>query len=481
MLPNGFKLGFSESGFQFEMGLSDPDTNSDWYAWCHDKRNQELGYVSGDLPENGVAYWDKFHEDHDLASSIGMNAARLGIEWSRIFPKTTRDMKLNAEFSKGRMISAEIGEKELEQLDRMANPAAVNHYRNIFQDWKDRNKFLVINLYHWSIPVWLNDPSRIPYDQEKRALGGSFDREVTMEYLKYAAYIAWKFDDLADMWSTMNEPNMVFQYCSTDQSRKATDQRKRDFAEAHARAYDLIKSISRKPAGVIYANGDLQPLSPSDEDAVKLARYNIRFSFFDYIIRGDSQWLSTMDGGESGIPDIREDMVGKTDWIGVNYYSRDMVRRNGDGWEIVPGYGHATGQRPLSLDGRSVSETGWEIYPEGIYNVVMEYQKRYSIPMMVTENGMADATDKFRPRYLVSHVNQLERAIKDGADLRGYFHWALTDNFEWASGFSKKFGLFGVDLKTKQRQLRPSALVFSRLSENNGVPDDLRWMVEEKI
>jgi beta-galactosidase len=279
----------------------------------------------------------------------------------------------------------------------------------------------------------------------------------------------------------MNEPNMVFQYCSTDRSRKATDQRKRDFAEAHARAYDLIKRISKKPVGVIYANGDLQPLSPSDEEAVKLARYNIRFSFFDYIIRGDSQWLSTKDGGESGVPDIMDDMVGKTDWIGVNYYSRDMVRSNGAGWEIVPGYGHATGQQPLSLDGRSVSETGWEIYPEGIYNVVMEYQKRYSVQMMVTENGMADATDKFRPRYLVSHISQLERAIEDGANLKGYFHWALTDNFEWASGFSKKFGLFGVDLRTKQRQLRPSALIFSRLSENNGVPDNLRWMTEEKI
>lgn len=484
MLPNGFKFGFSECGFQFEMGLSDTDPNSDWYVWTHDRRNIEQHYVSGDLPENGVAYWDLYHKDHDLADSINMNAGRIGIEWSRIFPNSTIGIDAEVEKNGDEIVSVDVTESILEKLDSVASSEAVEHYRKMFNDWKSREKFLVINLYHWSLPLWLNNPYDIPVDATERALGGAFDNRIITEFAKYAAYIAWKFDDLADMWVTMNEPNMVFQFCSTDRSRSATSARKKKFAEGHARAYDAIKQYSKKPVGMIYANGDLQPFQESDERAAEIARYTIRFSFFDYIINGDLGWHTGVDAEgmeDEHEPDIRDHMKNKVDWIGVNYYSRDLVRTAGNGWEIVNGYGHATGDRIRSEDGRSVSQTGWEVYPEGIYNVVMEYHNRYTVPMMITENGMADPVDSIRPRYLVSHINQLERAVKDGADLRGYFHWALTDNYEWASGFSKKFGLFGVDLRNKKRQLRPSALLYSKIAENSGVPDDLMWITETKI
>lgn len=478
MLPNGFKFGFSESGFQFEMGISEPDTNSDWYAWCHNKRNQELNYVSEDMPENGVAYWDLYSEDHDRASSIGMDSARIGLEWSRIFPKETFGIKAEVEKENGRIVSINVPDRSLEQLDALADQTAVQHYRDIFSDWKSRGKFLVINLYHWTIPLWLNDPDNIPDEQEVRALENSFDEKRMIEFVKYASYMVWKYDDLADMWCTMNEPNMIFLHNSVDKSRKATNQRKKYFAESHARTYEAMKKITKKPVGIIYANGDLQPFSEKDEGAARQARNDIRFSFFDYIINGDVGWYNN---GNDYQEDIIDDMVGKNDWIGVNYYSRDLVKTTDNGWDIVQGYGHATGDRQKSLDGRSVSETGWEVYPEGIYNVVMEYNERYSIPMMVTENGMADSTDSLRPRYLVSHFNYLDKAIKDGANLMGYFHWALTDNFEWGSGFSKRFGLYGVDLRTKKRQLRPSSLVFSKIAEKHGVPDELMWMTEQKI
>ncbi|MEM2570815.1 MAG: family 1 glycosylhydrolase, partial [Thermoproteota archaeon] len=115
MFPEGFLWGVSESGFQFEMG--DPegkniDPNTDWFKWVHDPKNIANRIVSGDLPENGIDYWDLYEKDHDLAKGMGMNAYRLGIEWSRIFPRSTREVEVGVEFaSDGRIAKVELDDK----------------------------------------------------------------------------------------------------------------------------------------------------------------------------------------------------------------------------------------------------------------------------------------------------------------------------------------------------------------------------------
>ncbi len=483
MFPRDFKYGFSESGFQFEMGISEPDHNSDWYIWAHDPRNISSHYVSGDFPEQGVGYWDMYKTDHSLAKSIGMNSGRLGVEWSRIFPESTEGVHVNAEVDGEDVLSVDISLEDLEQLDKLANKGALEHYRKIFEDFKSRNNFLIVNLYHWTIPKWLNDPSKVENNGGLRTIRGSFNAHMTVEFSKYSAYIAWKFDSLVDMWTTMNEPNMVFLWCEPDRTDRGTAYRRKNFAEAHARSYDSIRKFSKKPIGIIYANGDAQPLKDSDSGAVEKFLFDGRYSFFDSIVKGDLSWYNDLVDSSSfpKTDDYRKDMNNKMDWIGVNYYSRDVLTTNGNGWSIVEGYGHSAGNREKSLGDRSISDTGWEIYPEGIYNVLMSYKERYNLPMMITENGIADAVDKFRPRYLVSHIFQIEKAINDGANVKGYLHWALTDNYEWGNGFSKKFGLYGVDYKTKERQLRPSALIFREIVANQGVPDSLMWMVDTKI
>lgn len=131
-----------------------------------------------------------------------------------------------------------------------------------------------------------------------------------------------------------------------------------------------------------------------------------------------------------------------------------------------------------SKAGLEVSDFGWELYPEGLYNVLKQYHEHYKLPMIVTENGLADSFDLLRPKYLVSHIHQVEKAINDGIDVRGYLHWSLLDNYEWSSGFGMKFGLLGVDLKTKKIQMRPSALVFKYIAQNRGIPEDLKWMTQ---
>lgn len=471
MFPKNFKFGFSEAGFQFEMGLSDTDKNTDWYMWAHDKYNIENKIVSGDLPENGPAYWNLYKKDHDIAEDLGMNAARIGIEWSRIFPDSTEKIKTDVRIDNNDILNVEINDKLMEDMDKIANKKALDHYKDIFMDLKKRNFYLIINLYHWSTPLWINDPAKRNIEKDN-AVGNCFNLKSIVEFSKYAAYISYKFNDIADKWVTMNEPNMLFNgQCSTDSSLLSMNIRKKLFAEAHSRAYDSIKKYSGKPVGIVYANGDMQPLSKEDTDAKNKAEYEIRYSFFDAITKGDLSWYTHLmdENGKKHGNTFREDLKNHLDWVGVNYYSRDVLKKNNDSWLTVPGYGYATGDMKKSLDDNPVSDTGWEIYPEGIYNLLMSYQEHLNLPMMITENGLADADDKYRAYYIYSHLKYVEKAYNDGAKIEGYLHWALTDNYEWANGFSKKFGLVSYNKITKERNVRNSAKVLKEIIKENTV------------
>ena len=486
MFPKNFKIGFSEAGFQFEMGISHPDTHSNWYLWANDPLNKEKGYVSGDNPADGVGYWDKYTQDHDYAQYMGMNAARIGLEWSRIFPESTEKVNVDVKKDDESIVSVIIDSEAMKQLEELSDKYNVSHYMDIFKDLKKRGFYNIINLYHWTVPDWISNPTLVDRTKDSWAIGGDFNERQTIEFAKYAAFTAKTFDHVADRWATMNEPNMVFLNCSTDSSRGALASRKRNFAQAHARAYDALKQYSKKDVGLIYANGDFQPLVEKDLELKEMAEYQIRYSFIDSIVKGDMSWYNNDINGDSRFESdkkFRADMDKRLDWIGVNYYSRDVIERdnNEQGWRIVQGYGHATGEGVKSKDGRSTSDTGWEIYPEGVYNVIMSYHNRYHMPMMITENGMADAIDINRPKYIVSHLSFIEKAIEDGANVEGYLHWALTDNFEWGNGFSKKFGLIGVNLETKERELRPSALVMKEIISKKGVPSDMNWINKMKI
>ncbi len=481
MFPKGFKFGFSEAGFQFEMGLNDIDKNTDWYIWSRDKYNVENKLVSGDLPENGPAYWDLYRKDHDIAQSLGMNAARIGIEWSRIFPNSTESIKTGMEIKDDDILSVEIDDKLMEELDKIANKKALDHYRDMFMDLKKRGFYLIINLYHWSTPLWINDPSKRNIEKDN-AVGNCFSLRSIGEFAKYAAYIAYKFGDITDKWITMNEPNMLFNgQSSTDLSPLATRIRKKLFVEAHCRAYDSIKKYSKKPVGIVYANGDMQALTEDDVEAKNKAEYEIRYSFFDAITKGDVSWYTSImdENNKKHGNSSRDDLRNHLDWVGVNYYSRDVLKKEGDYWSTVTGYGYATGNVEKSMDNNPVSDTGWEIYPEGIYNLVMSYQKHLNLPMMITENGLADASDKYRAYYIASHLKYLEKAYNDGAKIEGYLHWALTDNYEWANGFSMKFGLASYDEKTKERTVRNSAEILKEIIKENTVNGTVEGLIQK--
>jgi beta-glucosidase/6-phospho-beta-glucosidase/beta-galactosidase len=141
------------------------------------------------------------------------------------------------------------------------------------------------------------------------------------------------------------------------------------------------------------------------------------------------------------------------DWIGVNYYSRNVV-----GWPWPTAN---------AVDPAARTDFGWEIYPQGLYDVLRRVGA-YGKPVVITENGIADASDDKRAAYIVAHVRQMHRAISDGVDLRGYMHWSLLDNFEWAEGYNQRFGL-----ATRDRLLRPSAAIYGRIARANALEDDV--------
>jgi len=453
-IPRDFLLGFSESGFQFEMGYpGHEDPYTDWWQWVHSPDNIAGGIVSGDLPENGPAYLALYKVDHDIAESLGANTLRLGVEWSRLFPESTRDVKVSVERDENGVIThIDINESSLKALLEKVNKNAVEQYRRVFKDWVDRGRKLILNLNHFTLPIWIHDPINVRIKGVFNAPSGWLQEDTIIEFTKYAYVVASLFGDLVDAWSTMNEPNVVAiagylisksgfppGIPSIDLAMLAL----RNQIIAHARAYDVLKSTTSKPVGVIINYTWFEPLnseSESDRQAVEQASYIYNYVFIDAVTTGHSLLV------------VSDSLKNRLDWIGVNYYTRMVVTstsKPGMNWKPVPGYGSLCTPSGTSKAGRPCSEFGWEFYPEGLEKTLIAVYERYHLPVIVTENGVADSTDWLRPRYLVRHIEAVLKTIERGVDVKGYLHWALVDNYEWAMGFNMKFGLVKVDMESK--------------------------------
>ena len=149
-------------------------------------------------------------------------------------------------------------------------------------------------------------------------------------------------------------------------------------------------------------------------------------------------------------------LAGSIDVLGINYYTRDMVRAD---------LGSASLSQLTYRKGRAVNDLGWDLYPDGLHSFLTRFAA-YGWPMVVTENGLADRSGKLRTPYLVQHVTAIERAIRDGADVRGYAHWSLMDNFEWAEGYDAQFGLFTIEPGTLRRVPTESVAPFKAIGAN---------------
>jgi beta-glucosidase/6-phospho-beta-glucosidase/beta-galactosidase len=504
--PEGFLWGTAISGFQTEMG-GDPasnDAGTDWWVWTHDPDNIAAGRVSGDLPEDGPGFWDAFrrHVRRHARRGLGSNALRVSIEWSRIFPASTRGVDAGAG------ITADV----LEQLDALADQAAVRHYRRML--WRIRAARMVpfVTVNHFTLPLWIHDPiaardalaATPAQDPPPTGFGpaGWLAADTVDEFAKYAAYVAWKFGRHVDFWAPINEPLSVAAggYANVPGafaqnfppgalSYPGLIQVVLNLVEGQRVAYDAIKAWDTRDAdrdgtaaqvGAVLNLLRWEPYIPGrfeDERGAAHGDYLYNRLFANAIFLGD------VDSNANGVADPgehRPDLVGRADFFGVNYYFRAKALGLGAPvtpaiplFDFLPIFTYQTPERPFGpICPTECSDFGWEIYPDGLRDV-LAIAASYGRPVYVTENGVADADDDQRPAFLVRHLAVLDQAIADGvADVRGYFHWSLVDNFEWSTGYFTRFGLFRVDSRGVLLP-RHSAEVYGRIIEANGVPADL--------
>lgn len=497
--PPGFLWGTAISGFQTEAGGSpaNGDAGSDWWVWTHDAANIGLGHVSGDLPENGPGFYDRYAGDITLArKKLRSNSLRFGLEWSRIFPTATTGVD----------ISAGITLAALQQLDALADQDEVVHYRSVLQELRTQGLVPFVTILHFTLPLWIHDPiaARDAFatvganDPPPTGFGpaGWLDSATVPEFAKYAAYVAWKFGDLVDFWAPINEPLVVATsgyvnipgvleayFPPGANSFTGTLQVLLNEIAGQAAAYDAVKLWD-----TVDADGDgrnavvgtvhnmvffapRRPTQPDDVTAASHADYIFNRLWLNSVIAGDvdANVNGTIDPGEHHV-----EFTGKADFVGVNYYFRGKTLDVGGPVTPVFPLFDFLPTTAYTACPSTCSDLGWESYPAGLREVLTTAGS-YGLPVYVTENGMANESDKKRRGYLVTHLDVLEQTIAAGVDVRGYFHWSLTDNFEWAEGFEPKFGLFSYDPVTLERTLRRSGRILRHVVKKNKVP---AWLVK---
>ena len=374
-----------------------------------DKAEDPDNYVSG----KGVEHYLRFREDFDLLTELNLNAFRFSVEWSRIEPRE--------------------GEWDIE---------AVEHYHEYIAELKKRGIEPILNIMHLTLPTWFADK-------------GGFEKGKNLKYWKrFVEKISYEYGGEVKYIITINEPNvyMTYSYLVGEFPPQKTGFITStvvyvNLVRAHKSAYNILKSANPKlQIGIAPQLANIQAKRPHnffDEFATKTVRYLWNWFF---------------------LRRIRLHM----DFVGFNYYFTDYYK--GFVWGKQSSLAHDDQERYLKiLPGMKrfnasvpLSDLGVYMEPEGLYPLLLRAWTRYKKPIIITENGVADMHDDYRQWWLEQSIIAMERAISEGVDIRGYFHWSLLDNFEWAYGWWPKFGLVAVDREHgMKRTIRPSALWFA--------------------
>ena len=442
--PDGFLWGASTSAYQVEGSpLADGAGPSNWHRFAHSP-----GLVAnGDTGDVACDHYRRFRQDVALMAQLGLNAYRFSISWSRILPSGRGEVNLRGLAFYERLVDA--------LLARGIQP--------------------FVTLYHWDLPAALDDR------------GGWTNPDVAGWFADYAAVVFRALDDRVRFWATLNEPWVVTdggylhgELAPGHRSPFEAALASHNLLRAHGAAVAEYRSRGRNAIGLVVNLEPKHAASRSARDVAATARADAYMNrqYLDPVFRGRyPRELPAMFGQAwpRPAPDLRE-VSRPLDFLGVNYYTRGVMRDAPD----VP----ILRARKVRQRRRVHTETGWEVYPEGLTEALLWVRRRYGdVPMYVTENGaaFADAAaaadlvpDVARVRYLREHLRAAGRAIEAGVDLRGYFVWSLLDNFEWSHGYSKRFGIVHVDYATQRRTPKASAWFYSEVIRTNGSALDAR-------
>lgn len=381
--------------------------NTDWANAARDGR----------VPECGIAcdHYNRFESDFDLAKELGHNAHRFSVEWARIEPEEGK-----------------------------FNEVEIEHYREVLRALRARGLEPFITIWHFTLPLWFSET-------------GGFERKDAPEvFARYCGYVAEKLGDLCTNFSTINEPSV---YGSNGWLRGSWPPFKR-FALTDLVSITNSGSSFEDKAQKEFRNlrsyfKVMKTLALSHNAAYKKIKEvcpDSNVNFVHHVIVFDSNWnpfnkIKALISNQLWSHRFMRRTKGHFDSIGLNYY-------------FYTQYGDKRTWRKTDMD--------WNFAPERIYDALMML-KRYNKPVYVSEAGVADALDNGRAEYITRQVEGTYQAIQDGVDVRSHIYWSLLDNYEWALGFEKRFGLIEIDYKTLERKIRPSAYVYKKIIENNGV------------
>jgi beta-glucosidase len=438
--PRGFLWGAATSAYQVEGSpLADGAGPSTWHRFSHTPDRVHDG-ETGDV---ACDHYRRYPGDVALMRSLGINAYRFSISWSRVIPR-------------GRGAT---------------NPAGLDFYARLVDALLANGIEPMITLYHWDLPAALDER------------GGWLNPEIVKWFAEYAAVVFRTLDDRVKLWTTLNEPWVSVDagylhgvHAPGHRSAFEATIAAHHLLRAHAEAVRAYRAQGRHRIGLVVNLEPKYAASDSAEDVAATTRADAYMNrqYLDPVFLGHYPEELAEVFGEAwprwpadDVAPIRQPI----DFLGINYYTRSVTRFDPRAWPLRAA---AVRQKRATH-----TETGWEVFPAGLTRVLTWVKERYgNPPVYVTENGAAffdppsldrdRVADPLRVDYLRKHLAAVHAAIADGADVRGYFVWSLLDNFEWSAGYGKRFGIVHVDFETQARTPKDSAGFYADVIASNG-------------
>jgi beta-glucosidase len=421
-----FVFGTATAAYQIEGGQIDGRGSCIWDTFAATPGNVKQA-------DDGKTACDHYHlwpQDLDLIRDGGFGGYRFSLAWPRLIPEGTRAV----------------------------NQAGIDFYDRLIDGMLERGLKPFATLYHWDLPSTLQDK------------GGWMNRDIGGWFADYAALVGKHFGDRLHATATINEPwcvsvlsHILGIHAPGYRDLRAGARAMHHVLYAHGMAVDALRANGVKNIGIVTNLEKSEPASEKEEDYRAFDIGDALFNrwFLGGIYKGQYPEVLTNILDPYLPKDYQKDMETVSrplDWAGINYYSRGLYT-----WDATrPAFPIKQVKGPLPTN-----DLGWEIYPKGLTDLLVRVSKEYTkLPLYVTENGMSETNDERRVQFYDDHLKAVLEAQKQGADVRGYFAWSLLDNYEWAEGYSSRFGIVHVDYPTQRRTPKGSYRAFQGMLHN---------------
>jgi beta-glucosidase len=438
--PENFLWGAATSAYQIEGSpLADGAGPSIWHRFAHTPGRTANG-ETGDI---AVDHYHRWADDVKLMRDLGLSAYRFSISWSRILPQGTGAV----------------------------NAAGVAFYDRLVDALLAAGIQPMVTLYHWDLPAALDDR------------GGWLNPDIDKWFADYVTVMARALDDRVMHWNTLNEPWVVSDggylhgpLAPGHRNVYEAPIASHNLLRAHGRAVQAYRAIGKHRIGIVV---NLEPKYPASEDPADLAATRradayMNRQYLDPIFFGRyPDEMREIFGDAWHEPSARDmELIAQPiDFLGVNYYTRNVTRDDPTAWPVRA--------RGVHQPQHIYTETGWEMYAPALTRLLLWVKERYGdLPLYITENGAAiydpptpidgRVDDPLRTWYLREHLLAARDAMRQGVNLNGYFAWSLFDNYEWSLGYAKRFGIVHVDYATLERTPKASARYYSEVIRTHG-------------